>query len=61
VSLKLSYRFNTTTEPLPKKRKIQDSRRSQAIIEYSAIKLPAHEFVNYLENNLNKFIEDCLR
>jgi len=61
VSLTIAYKFNSTTEPVTKKRKSSDSRRSQTVLDYSAIKLPAHSFIDYLEKYLNNFITECLR
>jgi len=61
VSLNIQYKFNHTTEPATKKRKLQDNRKAQNIVDYSAIKLPAKVFIEYLEQDLDNFIKDCLR
>ncbi len=60
ISMTISYRFNQTTEPLPKKRKITDT-KTKTILEYSSIKLPASKFIHYLTQDLAFFNDQCLR
>ncbi len=60
IALNIAYKFNQTTEPLSKKRKFTDAKK-MGIIEYSSIKLPAQNFIDYLSNDMRSFVDQCLR
>lgn len=44
-----------------KKRKMTTDTKRVNVIDYSYIKLPALNFIQYLDQDVNRFIADCLR
>jgi hypothetical protein len=72
VGLKFKYQFediagnakafknSEDNEPMPKKLKLNDSKRT-SILEYSSVQLPVAPFIDYLENYSQAFVSQCLR
>ncbi len=65
LALVIKYEFNITNEHdneavISKKRKFSDS-RLEAVLKYSQLKLPAQQFLTYLENYGANFLGECRR
>jgi len=65
VALIIKYKFHdeemlNCTDLKNKKRKMTDTKRIN-VIEYSYIKLPALMFGQYLDQDCQGFIDDCIR
>jgi hypothetical protein len=63
VALVIKYNFNQEfpVENESKKRKIFEPKRTENLIDYSFVKLPAKIFIHYLETDSLHFVNDCLR
>jgi hypothetical protein len=57
----MKYRFSEDTAPSQPKKRKQDDSSIHNILNYSQLKLPAKQFIKYLNEHSLQFIDECLK